>query len=172
MSYEHNLNGKIVVFSDEENYLKCRLEYLEYKKDFVHNEDHLSFLGYIENLALADVPWVVENIMEPDDEYVSLHDHFSIDLSQQTDFNEMGVIHYAQSTDTSSSNLITSGSIVDSEGIVIYTTIIPDSTSTTDLNNGWIRTNATYSTSTDTPEQQREKREKNKYNRFDILDFD
>lgn len=178
MSYEHNLNGKIVVFSDEENYLKCRLEYLEYKKDFVHNEDHLSFLGYIESdYQDPDVTWVVENIMEPDDVYVSnftisLDSSENSDLSENLNFNEMAVIHYTQDTDTSSSNSMTSHNIVDNNGTVLYTTLIPGSASTTDLNNGWIRTNATYSTSTDTPRQQREKKEKNKYNRFDILDFD
>lgn len=175
MSYEHNLDGKIVVFPDEENYLKCRSQYLEYKK--VSGDDS-SFLGYImQKPGYAPIDWVVENIMEPDDVYVSnftisLDSSENSDLSENLNFNEMAVIHYTQDTDTSSSNSITSHNIVDNNGTVLYTTLIPGTASTIDLNNGWIRTNATYSTSTDTPEEQEKKREKNKYNRFDILDFD
>ena len=66
MSYNHYLNGKIIVFLDEENYLKCRLKYLEYLKSVSENMNQMCLYEYIERyISDTTLDWTVENIIEP-----------------------------------------------------------------------------------------------------------
>lgn len=192
MSYEHSLDGRIVVFSDEESYLRCRLEYVDYASQFADDQDHLSFYSYIESHRDDFADWDVENIMQPDDPYTHTL-NFSFDPDGDISIDEsansivgldsgpvsIANISYAASIEAATSNEMSSQTVTGSDGTILYTTLVPNSAVTTNLNNGWVRTTANYSCSTDSPEMQakrlkeEEERERlNQFNRFDILDFD
>lgn len=166
MSYEHNFGGKIVVFPDEENYLKCKLQYLEYKKGFGEDQDYFSFLGYIESFDEGEASWVVEEIRDDVDVQ-------SYTLSIDTANDQWSSISYTNIAAGGSQSLIgADGTIIGFDGTTYYTTLMSNSTNVTDLKNGWTRTDAVYRSSTDTPKEQEKKRKRDEYDRFDILDFD
>lgn len=190
MSYEHSLDGRIVVFSDEESYLRCRLEYVDYANQFADDQDHLSFYGYIEEFRDGYQDWHVENVMQPDDPYThTLNFSFDPDgdIAIDEDANSIvgldsgpvTIANISYTADAAISNDMSSQTVTGSDGTILYTTLVPNSSVTTNLNNGWVRKTANYSCSTDSPEMQakrlkeEEERERlNQFNRFDILDFD
>ena len=62
MSYQRSIENSIVVFGEEIDFLKCRLQYLEYCKDAVTPE--VSFLLYISNGMYEEGSVNVENIYD------------------------------------------------------------------------------------------------------------
>ncbi len=171
MSYEHNFDEKIVVFPDEENYLKCKLAYLEYEKGFEESETHFSFLEYIQGSWQSNLMgWVVEEIKDNDTAFQTYT--FSVDWSDSANDSWSSSSYTNTTTESSQSVVGDDGTIVGFNGETLYTTLVLGSTNTTDLHNGWIRTDSTHRYSTDTPEEQEKKRKKNEFDRFDILDFD
>jgi len=194
MSYEHSLSdGKMVRFPDEENYLKCKIGYLEYANQFTDGEDHLSFYGYIDSHKDDLMDWHVEDILLPNEPYThSMSFSFDAtgDLVMDENINSIvgldghqnpftiANISYTTDADPAASNDMSNELVMDADGTVLYSTLIPNTSETTNLNNGWVRTNATYSCSTESPEQkdkrlkeEEERKRSNQFNRFDILDF-
>ncbi len=62
MSYEYEIDNKIVVFKDEKNYLEAKLHYIELKEHL----DNLTFLEYFQN----DMYQETYNVEEIKDRYV------------------------------------------------------------------------------------------------------
>ena len=167
MSYEHNFDGKIVVFPDEENYLKCKLQYLEYEKGFGEDEDHLSFEGYIDaNCVTGSMTnWTIEG-MQDNATQTQIYT-FSIDMANDGSTDTWSRTSYTNTvSDPFGDNELQTITGPDEE--ILYTTLVPNSSNVTDLKNGWIRTDSVYRSSTDTPEEKEKKRMKNDIDRFDI----
>ena len=188
MGYERYVNNVKVVFTDEESYLRCRLNYLDYVKQFAEGEDYLSFITFVKDrFDDPAIDWEIENI---DDQSIpqSNTNTFTFQLDPSGELSEGCIINIdsnpigiatdynpnSQTASVSLSNGLYMG--VDGDGQLLYTTYVPGTEPTANLNNGWVKTSKTYELSTEHPKERekrlKEEQERNKFNRFDILDFD
>ena len=111
MSYDKTVDSLYkVTFAEEESYLNCRLQYLQYCKDTMMPE--ITFIQYIKNEMYDDLDCVVENI-EPSQisDLVPIESSFVV-------VNDSGNM-YANSFTGSYTSKITEGQVVHIDGNLI-----------------------------------------------------
>jgi hypothetical protein len=184
MGYERVINNTTVIFVAEEDYLKCRLGYINYTKEIPVGHDYLPFIDFIKNeVDNPAVDWDIESI---DDSPVQQSNTltFQLDPSGELsegcivniDSNPIGIATNYDPNSQIASVSLSSGMYVGADGQILYTTYAPGTEQVDNLNNGWTRTTRTYDLSTDSPDVRNKKLEeekkRNEFNRFDIIDFD
>ena len=177
MSYEIYLEGKIIVFKDEEGYYNARLHYLDYCKKLPEGDPPVSFFSMLlsnENNTDFTDRYGVEEIKDaPPEVNGGMNTYES--MSQD---NDMWTIAYENSIGTGSlSNTFNASINVYVNGDYQETPpyFIGNST-VTNLNNGWVKTEGLVSTESPEAKEKRlkeeeVKKEKNKFNRFDIMEL-